>query len=1424
MNGLRNRKNKLRNAIYDRRDELISGIEDKVSDEKKVKLLHKEILDLFQEFQGVCNDLHRKWEVYKEIDKQARLQAEYDQVKTAVDEATKLVGEYEDFLQKQQASLHVHQEEDKPRMSKERNPVGANVNQQIEKLISQLENSLADIGRQQRDIYSKLGTPKDHVADLPIQMNETEPSTEQVEWLFPDIRKEAQSVFDQEGKFSHLKNSTPKASTAADHENDHLTATYELVNAGQGAQPTHSTPNDDGDPIKGLTRLPIPKFKGDKRLFEAWYAGFHQIVGRHKKVPSEQKLLRLYSCLEGEALHTVQNLGYSAAAYDVAIARLVRKYGGQRRELTMRLEELDKFRGVREGNANDLERFAELLDTLIVKLCDAGQEGELGAGSLYVSLLRKLNEQLIVKYQDWLRERQLEGNVRNLHTFVNDEAESWMVALETVKGLGQQKAKALPAGRTLAVTQVSFKKKNVLEKCKLCSNEHGLWQCSKFKALPVEKRWDKARELRVCFCCLSSSHRSTTCRRSRCCSIDGCRSNHHRLLHNGVQKTAPTRVSVDHNIVAVSNAEAVNGDSSTSSRNVMEGEPGLGTFVTALSKSAEYLPLRTVPVILKNGNKSVRINALMDDGSTRSYINEDVAECLGLEGEPVSLCVRLLNDTTANLRSRSVQVNLESCDGHMRKTITAQTTKRVTGNMRAINWALEKKRWPHLNGINFPSLGRRPIIDMLIGLDLSDLHCSLKEVKGNPGEPIARLTPLGWTSIGPFHGNSGSEVNHMSFFVSEESQLDSLIKQMWDIEEHQSCALICPQDKEAEQTVLATLKQTSDGYMVGLPWKSVAPSLENNYSMALTRLENTERKLAKQREIATAYQGVIDSYKQKGYITEVQIENQPAGQVWYLPHFPVVRLDKSTSKVRPVFDASAKFKGLSLNDVLHQGPKLQNDLVDVLVRFRRSPIALVCDITEMYLQIHLQPADRSVHRFLWRDMNREMPPKVYEFTRVVFGVNASPYLAQSVAQHNAKMHCSEFPRAAETVCKSTYMDDSLDSVETVEEAIKLHHDLTTLWKRAGMTPKKWLSNSEEVLKVIPKDYCVSNLDLEAQVIPVIKTLGISWESNSDTFTFVVHPPPYDFHLTKRSFLSRTSTLFDPLGLVSPFTVRARMMLQAMWTAGLAWDEKLPAELVKRASTWFRELPDLSQVKIPRSLKEPGHVTDSQLHIFTDASLEAYGAVAYLRHEYQSGNVTVRFVMSKAKVTPLKSISVPRLELMAAIVGLRIAETVGQTLGLPKEKWIFWSDSLDVLYWVRGHSRQFKPFVSNRVGEIQSKVDPAQWRYTPTKVNPADKLSRGMTADSLVREQTWWNGPEYLSQPEEMWPTKSLPGARSDDIERKQKYRATFLVSTEKEICLPELKLKGTRLDPERFSDWFKFLRVLAYVVRFIQNSSKMASA
>ena len=163
-----------------------------------------------------------------------------------------------------------------------------------------------------------------------------------------------------------------------------------------------------------------------------------------------------------------------------------------------------------------------------------------------------------------------------------------------------------------------------------------------------------------------------------------------------------------------------------------------------------------------------------------------------------------------------------------------------------------------------------------------------------------------------------------------------------------------------------------------------------------------------------------------------------------------MRPDRTTTKTRIVFDASARYQGVSLNDVICQGPKLQRDLFHVLLRFRKNPVALVCDIAEMYLRIEIASEHRPFHRFLWRDLDQQKVPEEYEFSLVVFGVNSSPFLAQFVTQRHAETHRTEYPLVAETTLKSTYMDDSMDSVADDQQGIELHNQLTQLWKRAGM--------------------------------------------------------------------------------------------------------------------------------------------------------------------------------------------------------------------------------------------------------------------------------------------------------------------------------------------------------------------------------------
>ena len=783
---------------------------------------------------------------------------------------------------------------------------------------------------------------------------------------------------------------------------DQLGATSGIMQ--QQIPPYHPAPtfsaNDSlsHDSSRLLTRVAIPKFSGDKRIYESWKAAFLACVDNTLATP-EYKLLRLRNSLEGEALQVIESLGHSAGAYHVAKERLERKYGGKRRQMVLRLEELDKFKPIRDDNAHDLERFSELLDVLTVNLIDVGQHNELGGGALYITLQRKLNENLLSRYNRWVFEKGYPETVESLRTFVNQESEFLTTAAETVGGILKVSARKDHAGPTF-VTQSETKQKYNNRTCVICNQSHGIWACETFKSMNINQRWDKAKEFKLCFRCLSDTHRGERCPRSRICGINGCTYNHNRLLHKH-ESNSP--IVIKHQTTEITHIAKDNTQDTSNEQD--EGASPVHSHTTTLltdSNSANrnnFIALRTVPVHLKCGNRTIRVNALLDDASSRSYINSDIAAQLGLEGIPQRLTVQVLNNNQATLDSSTVDFVIESIDGTISRQMSAYTTKRVTGNLNVVNWNKHKGKWSHLKEIHFPQSGPRVIVDILIGVDQSDLHCSLQDIGGGSGEPIARLTPLGWTCIGgPYMNNSIS--TNLTFFQHDIADLGGLVRRFWEIEElpSKSSILVKPEEKIALAIVSDSLAYNDGHYSVSVPWKSAQPELPNNYKMAVNRLENTEKRLLRAPEIASAYQDVLNRYKEKAYIRQVPQHEVGTKGGWFLPHFPVLRPDKTTTKTRIVFDASAKLEGISLNDIVHKGPKLQNDLLDVLIRFRRQPIALMCDITEMYLQIELSPEDRPYHRFLWRDLDQRKTPDVYEFSRVVFGVNSSPFQAQFVLQ------------------------------------------------------------------------------------------------------------------------------------------------------------------------------------------------------------------------------------------------------------------------------------------------------------------------------------------------------------------------------------------------------------------------------------------
>lgn len=353
------------------------------------------------------------------------------------------------------------------------------------------------------------------------------------------------------------------------------------------------------------------------------------------------------------------------------------------------------------------------------------------------------------------------------------------------------------------------------------------------------------------------------------------------------------------------------------------------------------------------------------------------------------------------------------------------------------------------------------------------------------------------------------------------------------------------------------------------------------------------------------------------------------------------------------------------------------------------------------------------------------------------------------------------------------------------------------------------------MEQIPQELRVKEVNLTENELPSISTLGLSWAAEQDHFKFKTSAvrEVHKEELTKRQVLSKISTVFDPLGFLSPFVIRGKILMQEIWVSGISWDEVVGGELQDKVGDWIRDLENLSDIRVNRCLCLDG-TENIQLHTFVDGSCKAYGAVTYLRSVNSSGQVDIQFVASKTKVAPIKVVSIPRLELMAAVVGLRLTKCITQNLQYDLKKVVFWSDSTNTLWWIRGRSRTLKSFVANRVGGIQYHTNPSQWRYVPTKQNPADLASRGVSAKRLKESDLWWFGPKFLKADQQNWPeNKVSPDSKNGQVEDKK--QVTTCMCSAKTLLTPYTE--DWRLDPKRYSNWTRLLRVTAYVLRFVNN-------
>ncbi|XP_062541148.1 uncharacterized protein LOC134209180 [Armigeres subalbatus] len=1108
-----------------------------------------------------------------------------------------------------------------------------------------------------------------------------------------------------------------------------------------------------------------------------------------------ENLIRLQRSLKGPALEAVRSRLLLPESVPHIIDTLRLLYG--RPELLINAL-IEKVHSVPTPKAEKLESLIDF-GMAVQSLCDhleaANQQAHLSNPSLLIELVDKLPVHMKMEWVKYMENNQkvdlkvfgefMRGVVKSASQVTLYSGMANKVKKGEVEDKWKQKRAAVNS-HTLESPRQSGGECTE-RPCAACRQmNHRLKECGVFKSYSVEGRCRFVQQHGICRNCLNA-HGRRACRNPGVCGVNGCQYRHHPLLHFA-RANVPRMTMVENHVHR-------------------EVEPSL------------YF--RIIPVTICGGGNSVATFAFLDDGSQLTLIEEGLVRQLGVEGMESPLCLKWTgNMARTENGSQTVRLSIVAENQRHFPLAEVRTVKALSLPCQSLNASRLANKYTHLRRIPVSSYSEA-VPRLLVGVDNLRLTVPLKTKEGRVNEPIAVKTRLGWCIYGGRARSTEASLNYHSCECSSDHKIHDLVKGFFDAETVGTStgpSLMSEDDRRASNLLETTARKIGSRFEIGLLWRFDKFKLPDSYGMAMKRLECLERRMARQPDLKSNVVKQIDEYLLKGYInriTQEELEQADAERVWYLP-LGVVLNPKKPNKIRMIWDAAAKSHGVSLNDMLLKGPDQLTSLPGVLFRFRQFAVAVSADIAEMFHQIIIRAEDRHAQRFLWRN-NSTAVPEVFLMNVATFGSTCSPASAQFIKNKNAMEFAQEYPRAVQSIIKNHYVDDLLESFEDAEEAAKVMQEVQMIHANGGFNIRKFQSNSRLVMDSVGEDRAsdVRSLDLP-QSDNSERVLGLIWNSFEDLLGFSTkmsddiqrvistRTPP-----TKRQVLKCLMSFYDPLGLLAIFTVQGKIILQSIWRSGIQWDHQINANLQPRWQAWVELLKIIQQLRITRCYflrATSQHYYRVQLHIFVDASEEAYAAVAYFRIVNQRKHVDCSLVAAKTKVAPIKPISVPRLELQAAVLGVRLMQMVADGHSIQIDRRVFWSDSSTVLAWINSDNRRYKQFVAVRVGEILTETNAGEWRYVPSKKNIADAATKWGNGPDFGPNSAWFNGPEFLRNSEEEWPI--APCLKEDNSE----VRAVYI---HQEQSMPKLVL-----NLERFSNWNRLLRTTAYLYRFLNRTRK----
>lgn len=1138
-----------------------------------------------------------------------------------------------------------------------------------------------------------------------------------------------------------------------------------------------------------LPPVPLPTFGGNIQDWFSFFDIFKAMVHDVDSYSSAQKFFYLRSCLRGPALDLVQSIPVSDVNYDVVIRRLTQRYENNSLVIQSHIRSILDCPIVEESKPGSLQKLYSTVCTNIAALKALKQPVEHWDAWLITIIARRLDKntangwQLHQKNTDLPKYEELDKFLAS-RCIVLENSEvpclSTGNSYDKLEKMGNMVNSKKGSANTLKRSLVAAISKSA-RTCVCCSEYHRLYECRKFKELSVTDRLGLVRDKGLCFNCLSPFHTADICKSKYSCKE--CGRKHNFLLH--------FEKSIELQPNDIMTEEIVSPSTSKSLMSLPVNRVGSHVFLT------------TAVVIIKDylgDNRECR--AILDCGSQNNFISRKLARLLRLKTSKTLMSINGIGANQAQ-STASVEINMSSNVKGFSVNITCHILPVIVNELPSVQspregWNIPNDLTPYLADPRFSESGP---IDLLIGGGIFYELLEAKRIYLGAGTFSLQDSKLGWLVTG--------EMN-TTCLVGMGSIGESLAVDWRALQENEDLCFgrnskvnkKCKEEKETLEYFNQTTIRDKDGrFVVCLPRKLTVDELGSTLAMATSRFLSLERRLQSDRIKREEYIKFINEYIELGHMEEVIHEDTIPTPSYYLPHHAVMKSSSLTTKLRVVFDASAKSStGLSLNDVLKCGPVVQEDVFGILTRFRKHQYVITSDVEKMFRQVMVTKKDWDLQRILWRSNPNELL-RTYQLKTVTYGTAPASFLAtQCLVMLAEEMH-KKYPEAANSISHDFYIDDLMTGADTEERCSVLQKDIDTILCSAMLPLRKWCSNSQVILNSLNNPQNDPLYTLKIGDEDSVKSLGLEWRPIADKFNFTIITKSRNNKLTKRIILSDLNRIFDPLGFLAPVLIRGKIFLQQLWATKLDWDSKLSQEIENKWINFYNSLEQLKYCAIPRKVI-PSIADEIEMHGFCDASEQAYGACIYVRSKDQDGNWHARLLCAKNRVAPLKGSTIPRLELNGALLLASLAHKVSESWSVSLRNFKLWTDSTVVLGWLNAQTTRLKTYVLNRVNQILELTQIGQWHHVRTDENPADVVSRGISGSMLLESQLWWHGPSWLCEKQ----GKSVPSSafiENENLPEQRKIKLALVVSSQ------HIDIIDTN------SDWHQLVRKTAWLSLFI---------